>query len=264
MNELTSAQLQAWQISRLERESPRKFIENCHLSIVGELLKCGSHLEISNCYNLEDLCHSDSEVTEKLCRLGDNIVEKLVNWTRNLPFYEEIPQETRSQVLVNKWHPLLVLITTVQKALQAGSDTQLSHFTDLHQCNMALLDKYLSRMFSETYDPSLITKDVRNVMEKITHLMWTFMYMGLRREEYVCLQAILLMGDVDLCVILSQIQQRFKAALQYLVSRLHPHQPHRFSQLLLQLTEIETASAMLLSSKMIYIPFFLNDCNPVM
>lgn len=34
-----------------------------------------------------------SDLSEKLCQIGDSIVYKLVQWTKRLPFYLELPVE---------------------------------------------------------------------------------------------------------------------------------------------------------------------------
>ena len=68
------------------------------------------------------LDHSTSELSDKLCRIGDRIVFKLVQWTRRLPFYTEIPVELHTRLLTNKWHELLVLTTSAYQV-----DTQRLH-----------------------------------------------------------------------------------------------------------------------------------------
>ena len=58
------------------------------------------------------LDHSNSELSDKLCRIGDRIVFKLVQWQRRLPFYDELSVELHTRLLTNKWHELLVLTTS--------------------------------------------------------------------------------------------------------------------------------------------------------
>ena len=43
--------------------------------------------------NLEELLDSKAELSAKLCQIGDSIVYKLVQWTKRLPFYSELPVE---------------------------------------------------------------------------------------------------------------------------------------------------------------------------
>ena len=66
------------------------------------------------------LDHSNSELSDKLCRIGDRIVFKLVQWTRRLPFYTEIPVEIHTRLLTNKWHELLVLTTSAFQAINGN------------------------------------------------------------------------------------------------------------------------------------------------
>lgn len=43
--------------------------------------------------NLDDLLEHKSDLSEKLMQIGDSIVYKLVQWTKRLPFYLELPVE---------------------------------------------------------------------------------------------------------------------------------------------------------------------------
>ena len=45
--------------------------------------------------NLEDLLDHKSDLSDKLMQIGDSIVYKLVQWTKRLPFYLELPVEVR-------------------------------------------------------------------------------------------------------------------------------------------------------------------------
>ena len=63
------------------------------------------------------LDHDSSDLSDKLSRIGDGIVLKLVEWTRRLPFYKEIPVELHTRLLTNKWHELLLLTTSAYQAI---------------------------------------------------------------------------------------------------------------------------------------------------
>lgn len=43
--------------------------------------------------NMEDLLEHNSDLSAKLMQIGDSIVYKLVQWTKRLPFYLELPVE---------------------------------------------------------------------------------------------------------------------------------------------------------------------------
>jgi hypothetical protein len=44
-----------------------------------------------------------------LSHIGDEIVEKLVAWTKKLPFYTELPVEVHTQLLTKRWAELVLL-----------------------------------------------------------------------------------------------------------------------------------------------------------
>jgi hypothetical protein len=83
------------------------------------------------------LDHSTSDLSDKLCRIGDRIVYKLVQWTRRLPFYEEIPVEIHTSLLTNKWHELLVLTTSAYQSIHGtrrmGTTRSDGESAELHQ-----------------------------------------------------------------------------------------------------------------------------------
>jgi hypothetical protein len=58
--------------------------------------------------------------------------------------------------------------------------------------------------------------------------------------------------------IVNKVQDQYSSVLNEYISFHYPDQPNRLAELLLWLPEIQTASALLIKSKMIYIPFFLN------
>lgn len=67
--------------------------------------------------NLDELLDHKSDLSEKLCQIGDSIVYKLVQWTKRLPFYLELPVEVHTRLLTHKWHELLVLTTSAYQAM---------------------------------------------------------------------------------------------------------------------------------------------------
>jgi nuclear receptor subfamily 6 group A len=44
-------------------------------------------------FQLDELLDTKAELSDKLCQIGDSIVYKLVQWTKRLPFYSELPVE---------------------------------------------------------------------------------------------------------------------------------------------------------------------------
>lgn len=54
-------------------------------------------------------CSSDSTTPacQRLSRIGDEIVEQLVEWTKMLPFYHELPVEVHTHLLTQRWAELV-------------------------------------------------------------------------------------------------------------------------------------------------------------
>lgn len=85
--------------------------------------------------NLDELLDHKSNLSDKLCQIGDSIVYKLVQWTKRLPFYLELPVEVHTTLLTHKWHEILVLTTSAYQAIHGqhkfsnvGSDTMGADF----------------------------------------------------------------------------------------------------------------------------------------
>lgn len=95
-------------------------IENT-LSMIQTLIDCDEFQDIATLQNLDDLLDHKSDLSEKLCQIGDSIVYKLVQWTKRLPFYLELPVEVHTRLLTHKWHELLVLTTSAYQAIHGSS-----------------------------------------------------------------------------------------------------------------------------------------------
>lgn len=85
--------------------------------------------------NLDELLDHKSNLSDKLCQIGDSIVYKLVQWTKRLPFYLELPVEVHTTLLTHKWHEILVLTTSAYQAIHGqhkfsnvGSDAMGADF----------------------------------------------------------------------------------------------------------------------------------------
>lgn len=75
------------------------------------------------CFKLDELLDTKAELSDKLCQIGDSIVYKLVQWTKRLPFYSELPVEVHTRLLTHKWHELLVLTTSAYQAIHGPRKT---------------------------------------------------------------------------------------------------------------------------------------------
>ena len=101
--------------------------QNVHISFqnIGELLRSGR-----------------SDLEDKLERIGDSIVHKLIEWVTRLPFYNQLPKEVLTKLLTHKWHELLVLTTSAYQAIHGdgriGTTRTDGETVELHQ---EVLDK---------------------------------------------------------------------------------------------------------------------------
>lgn len=50
---------------------------------------------------------------QRLSRIGDEIVEQLVEWTKMLPFYNDLPIDVHTQLLTQRWSDLVSTLSTV-------------------------------------------------------------------------------------------------------------------------------------------------------
>lgn len=103
--------------SAVSSSRDRNFSIEYTLSMIQTLIDCDEFQDIATLQNLDGLLDHKSDLSEKLCQLGDSIVYKLVQWTKRLPFYLELPVEVHTRLLTHKWHELLVLTTSAYQAI---------------------------------------------------------------------------------------------------------------------------------------------------
>lgn len=63
------------------------------LAMIQVLIDCDDFQDIATVQNLEDLLEHKTDLSDRLMQIGDSIVYKLVQWTKKLPFYLELPVE---------------------------------------------------------------------------------------------------------------------------------------------------------------------------
>lgn len=90
------------------------------LSMIQTLIDCDAMEDIATLPHFSEFLEDKSEISEKLCNIGDSIVHKLVSWTKKLPFYLEIPVEIHTKLLTDKWHEILILTTAAYQALHGN------------------------------------------------------------------------------------------------------------------------------------------------
>ena len=111
--------------------------QNVHISLqnIGELLRSGR-----------------SDLEDKLERIGDSIVHKLIEWVTRLPFYNQLPKEVLTKLLTHKWHELLVLTTSAYQAIHGdgriGTTRTDGETVELHQ---EVLDKHDTVFVNESW-----------------------------------------------------------------------------------------------------------------
>jgi len=87
------------------------------LNMIQTLVDCDDMENIATLPHFSEFLEDKSEISDKLCNIGDSIVHKLVSWTKKLPFYLEIPVEIHTKLLTDKWHEILVLTTAAYQAM---------------------------------------------------------------------------------------------------------------------------------------------------
>jgi len=215
----------------------------------------------------ELLNQNTADLQQKLCQIGDSIVYKLVQWTRRLPFYQDLPVDIHTKLLTHKWHELLVLTTSAYQAIHGtkrmGTTRTDGEKVELHQevaTNLVTLQTCLTSMMGKPITMDQLRQDVGIMVEKITKVIAVFRSCHLRMEEYVCLKVIAMVAEDDgRSPALGIIYSRYLRCLNIFTKKYFPSEPNRVEELLIRLPEVKTAAALLLESKMFYVPFLLNS-----
>ncbi|MPC08346.1 Hormone receptor 4 [Portunus trituberculatus] len=236
-------------------------------AMIRMLIDCDDFEDIATLKNLDDLLDHKSDLSTKLCQLGDSISIKLVQWTKRLPFYQELPVEVHTSLLTHKWHELLVLTTSAYQAIyglqKLGSRSSDGTEAEFHQevsNNLCTLQTCLNSMMGRPITMDQLRQEVGVMVEKITHVTLALRKIKIQIEEYVCLKVIAMLnqprsGHKELEV----IQERYMNCLRSFCETHYPSQPSRYQDLLVRLPDIQAAAAKLLETKMLYVPFLLNS-----
>ncbi|XP_059151801.1 hormone receptor 4-like [Physella acuta] len=231
-------------------------------SLIPELAKNESLLSIAEDYHIDQFTGSEEAVAQALCQVGDNIVMRFVHWMKQLPFYREIPKDIQTKILMSKWHELLLLIMVaygpVSKHLKKAEKKPT--YSELYSGNMQRMQDYLEKSFNKFFTYQQLQAEIGGLMEKLTAIMAYFWQLGVTKKELLCLKVILLLNheSVKKDPKLNQISTCYKQALQQYILERFPSEANRLGDLLGQFPGLQAASAQLLGSKMIYIPFLLN------
>ncbi|XP_048481864.1 hormone receptor 4 isoform X2 [Plutella xylostella] len=234
------------------------------LHMIRALIDCDAMEDIATVRHLPDLLHDTSEIGDKLCKIGDSIVHKMVAWTKKLPFIMEIPMEIHSKLLMEKWHEISVLTTAAYQAMHgkhAHAPPSADHEQDFMQevnANLRTLQSCLTSLMGRPITLEQLRLDVGLVVEKMTQITCVFRRIQLRMEEYVCLKVYILLNQE---VELEGIQDRYVQVLRSYLEHAAPHHPGRLQELFARIPEIQAAANLLLESKMFYVPFVLNSAE---
>merc|ERR1719361_764968 len=125
------------QYKNLGRQSKEKYEEH-HAKLINELIECDDFDDIATLKNIgELLSQNTSDLEDKLEKIGDSIVHKLIEWVTRLPFYNQLPKEVLTKLLTHKWHELLVLTTSAYQAIygfrRMGTTRTDGEKVELHQ-----------------------------------------------------------------------------------------------------------------------------------
>ncbi|CAH1975833.1 unnamed protein product [Acanthoscelides obtectus] len=252
----------------------RSFSVEYSMAMIKTLIDCDEFQDIATLQNLDDLLDHNTDLSEKLCNIGDSIVYKLVQWTKRLPFYLELPVEVHTRLLTHKWHELLVLTTSAYQAIHKHQPQQQNRehqstvleadFNQEVETNLCTLQSCLTSMMGREITIEQLRQDVGLMIEKITHVTLMFRQIKLTMEEYVCLKVITMLNQAKPSSTsgnseLEAIHERYMTCLRVYTQHMYPQQITRFQDLLVRLPEIQSAASLLLESKMFYVPFLLNS-----
>ncbi|KHN74663.1 Nuclear hormone receptor family member nhr-91 [Toxocara canis] len=183
---------------------------HAHKNLIQELIEID---RIDNLINLKglrvthriDSGSSGLPACQRLSRIGDEIVEQLVEWTKMLPFYHELPVEVHTHLLTQRWAELVLLsacfyatstASASQDALPVSSTTvegtEEVSFVD-SSINLQLLQKRLSAVMDKEIPLEHVNKEAGPLVEKFTALLYSFSRLKITLEAYVCLKAITLL-----------------------------------------------------------------------
>ncbi|CAI4227371.1 unnamed protein product [Auanema sp. JU1783] len=253
-------------------------------NMIQDLIEIDRIDKLINLRGLRVLPLQDEELApacQRLSRIGDEIVEQLVEWTKLLPFYPELPVEVHTHLLTQRWAELVLLSACFYACSimnSTGEDSDVStttidghdevSFTDYH-VNMSLLQSRLSAVMGKSIPLEHVVKEAGLLVEKFTNLLHSFSKMKISAEAYVCIKAITLLhyntspeavdnnNHVKEAHIrkVTHIQDQFVKALQIHLTQCTSSA--RLSDILQWLPQLHAASSVLLHSKMFYVPFLI-------
>lgn len=108
--------------------------------MIQQLVDCEAFEDVAKLKNAKELLQCKMELNDKLCHIGDSIVYKLVQWTKRLPFYHELPVAIHTQVVTLQCFLTYTLFFLFQLA-----DELHSHMTSF---SLEIIDNLFFPLFS--------------------------------------------------------------------------------------------------------------------
>lgn len=164
-------------------------------NLIQEMLDVEDLVDMVDLKGLSAASNGIADPVECLTKIGDEIVEKLVGWTKKLPFYGELPVQLHTQLLTERWAEL-VLLNTLFLTTQAGQQPSLEE-------NLALLQERLSRTMHKPIPLNHLRREVGSLLEKLTALQRSFKKLNLSQEAFVCVKAITFLNQGDFSYLIS-------------------------------------------------------------
>ncbi|CAB3399254.1 unnamed protein product [Caenorhabditis bovis] len=206
----------------------------------------------------------------RLTRIGDEIVEQLVEWTKTLPFFDELPVEAHTHLLTQRWAELVLLSACYYacSVYTPDSPDSTSMITETDEIsfsnpivNLRLLQNRLSAVMGKAIPLEHVVKEAGPLVIRFTDLLNSFSRLKVSPEVYVCVKAITLLHlttttlNENVVKKISLLQDHFVKTLQ--IHLLQPEEQTKLGQILEWLPDLRNASSVLLHSKMFYVPFLL-------
>lgn len=205
-------------------------------NLIQELIECDGLNNIVDLRGINEAAQQDqADPAQKLSTIGDEIVEKLVEWTKQLPFYSELPVHIHTQLLTKRWAELVLLSTIYYAADQldaghnsyhhgdkdgqrevpmeqddqpqsssegpgdSGSPLDLTTSDQLSSesaaHNVDLLRRRLSSVMRREIPVEHVQREAGGLVDKFTQLLASFRKLRMTHESYVCLKAATLLNQ---------------------------------------------------------------------
>ncbi|XP_073446818.1 nuclear receptor subfamily 6 group A member 1 isoform X2 [Dendrobates tinctorius] len=194
-----------------------------------------------------------SELFALLCRLADELLFRQITWVKKLPFFCDLSIKDYTCLLSTTWQELILLSSLATYNKQIFVD--LADVTSKYSPS----EKELRRFCEDGMD----------VMERLIYLYRTFMQLKVSNEEYICMKTInFLNQDIQGLSSISQLEQlnrKYWYLCQDFIEYRYPHQPSRFSDVMMCLPQIRVIAGKLLNVPLEQLPLlfkaFFHSCK---